>query len=1164
MSQEPDPTADFPEIATEAATPDQQRRAVDRSLEAEDPGAVPPIPGYTLQRMLGAGTFGQVWAGIQDRTGLEVAVKIFARDTGLDWLYFRHEVERLRRVSEHPYVVTLLDADLTHDPPYFVMPLLPDSLAHRRRTQGRPDNGLAARWIEQMAEALHYTHGKGLLHCDLKPNNIMVDQEGRVRVADFGQSMSRGAHGETTLGTLGTMAPEQAQLVADSLPDVAWDIYGLGATAYWLLTGELPRVSRQDLDELNAIGDPRQRLQAYRDKIGKLPLKPIEGVDQDLADIVQGCLHPDPIARTRTAADVLEDFRRRKTLQPLLCRYPWSAGYRLQRFLRRHAVPVALSAALLVGLGWSFADVVQSRNQAVTANARSQDLLGRLEFDQAVTLADGGQQQQSALWYARAASRHPGDPTYLLPLRQWPVQLVDYRDLGDSIEARALFTASYQVIWRRHRDITILNDGGAPAGPPIPEQLESLPEMALSGDGRWLAVGNHRSGNVAAGVRIYRVASAEKVAELTDVPYAPGSLQFSSDDRRLLVQFDDRVRVINPENGAELFRHPATTGVAAISEDGNLLAFTDGPRVVLAGPASPPRELELRDPVGLHFVGGGRLLASVSRQGEVVAWDVASGRAFPETIEAGHAVTRALLSPDGKLLLLMGERAASLVNLTDARKVKTFSIGHISDSGPGGLIAFSPDSGRIVISQPTTGVGGQAVDAVQIFRTSDGEPLGLPISFLSPLFDISFGRDGKRLFAADMQGMKVYDLANMLADKSVQTLQGAVNTADWPTLLDSRLAVCQELGEVRVLELATGKELCRWKNEARLRSCLVSSDGETLLPVYAEATSLQPVSSRTGQPVGKPAQSGQPIESVSITEDGQRYVTGASDGTVQVWNLDGGPSGPPLTHDYPVLTLDFDSTGRFLYSQGGGRQVRIWDLSTGKAVVDFSGSLAVFGTFEGRTVVAMANNFMSRAGDRPFIKTLGLPGLEPVGPPIQLMALQVMIAFRPGYRELFVPNRDGSGRLWDPVTALPVGRELFAEQLFWAVFDDRGEWMAITSLGPDVARVWDLVSGRPLTRQDQLESPAQNESVFRTAVFTRDRDRLLVKSLNRERQSWLTVYDLTVDRDLSPEILRLRAETWTGLRLDDQGGLLQLTEGQWRQGRERLQALEKERSARRP
>ncbi len=1161
-----DPTADFPEAATEAATPDQRQRAADQSLRPESVEASPSIPGYTLQRPLGAGTFGQVWAGVQDRTGLEVAVKLFARESGIDWLYFRHEVDRLRRVSEHPYVVTLLDADLTHDPPYFVMPLLPDSLAHRCRSQGRPERERAAAWIEQMTQALHYTHGKGLLHCDLKPNNIMVDQEGRVRVADFGQSLSRGTSGETTLGTLGTMAPEQAQLINEGLPDVSWDIYGLGATAYWLLSGELPRLSRQDLSQLQAIPDPVQRLAAYREKLTTTPLTPLrqlnKSLDQDLADIVERCLESEPARRTPSTADILEDFRRRRRHQPLVCRQPWSLGYRSVRFLRRNVVAVSLACALLVGLAWSFAMVVSSRNQAVTANHRSQDLLAQLEYDQGLALADGDQSQTAALWFARAAGRQPGDPRYLLILKNWPVRLTEFRDLGEMMDNDIEQHGRYQVIWRRNLDLSVLEAGNRPLGPPIKYPIDAGPVLALSPDGSRLAAGRRGSIAEPAEFSLFDVAGGRDIVRGEKMLRGVDWLAFSSDSRRLLRVADEQLDLLDAGSARPLLSRKTTSPVAAVSSDGSLVAFSNGPRVVLAGPGKSDLELDLRDPVTLCFAGADRVLVSVSRQGMVEFFDSATGRAATTHLQSGHAAVTAQLSPDGRWMAVVGESQVSFFDLQQGARLGTFPCA-IAPSAPTISCSFSPDSSLVAVMHPRPSGSAEIQSSVQIYRLSPiaVERLGEPISLFEPLDDLGFSETNESLLVSIGDGIKTYDISRLLHNRPALSLNGIQISSNYPRLIDNRLAITQEHGQVTVTELATDRVLTGWKTESLLRLCLVSPDAQTLLPLYAESAVVQPVSASTGKPVGRPVTVPQMITGVAFASDGQSYATCSQDGSVSLWSLAGERLGEPLQHPYPVEEVHFDPTGRYVVAVGSGfNGLRLWDLTSRKELLSSTATLAAFSDVH--PWLATGTTRLDRQGARPTIKTLRLPDLSPVGAPIISLSPQNALSFRPKSSDLLISQFGVGVRLWSPLEARPVGRTLGLEWLYWSAFDARGAWLATATMDSRTARLWDLVSGRPLTRPDQFLAASETGTHYRVPAFTPERDRLLVRVASSGRMpARLDVWDLTVDGDLPAEVLRLQAESWTGLRLDEQGGLELLNEAQWRQTTEHLQALLREHQA---
>ncbi|MGE0491369.1 MAG: WD40 repeat domain-containing serine/threonine protein kinase [Vulcanimicrobiota bacterium] len=313
------------------------------------------IPGVRLEALMGAGTFGEVWSGTQERTGQKVAVKIFTRPFGLDWEYFRQEIERLRDVAEHPNIVTLLDADLNHEPAYLVMPLLTGgSLGDKNPEERTPE--LVVSWFYQIAEALNFIHQKGMLHCDLKPVNVLLDGEGRARLVDFGQSLQAGGS-QSSLGTVGYMAPEQAGAALGQVetgPNSSWDIYSLGATIYSLLTGQLPRIPLASRNQLSHLTDAGERLAFYTDTLMNSPLVGVRelnpAVPAELAAIIEACLALDPQQRPASAGEVMEDLRRWEQRQPLLVKKPWTTAYQLNLFLRRHTATVAISTVFLVVL----------------------------------------------------------------------------------------------------------------------------------------------------------------------------------------------------------------------------------------------------------------------------------------------------------------------------------------------------------------------------------------------------------------------------------------------------------------------------------------------------------------------------------------------------------------------------------------------------------------------------------------------------------------------------------------------------------------------------------------------------------------------------------------------------------------------------------------------
>src|SRR5687767_11302764 len=244
---------------TQAQSAADEQRSRDLSLARTRPPA--EVPGYQAQRFLGAGAYGEVWAGVDKNTGRKVAIKFYAHRRGVDWSLLSREVEKLRFLSADRYVVQLLDVGWEAEPPYYVMEYVENgSLDDLLRKHGTFSVSEAAEMFREIAVGLSHAHGKGVVHCDLKPANILLDQDHRPRLADFGQSRLSSEQ-TPALGTLFYMAPEQADLAA--VPDVRWDVYALGAILHCMLVGEPPHRTEAISEEIESAADLPDRLARY-------------------------------------------------------------------------------------------------------------------------------------------------------------------------------------------------------------------------------------------------------------------------------------------------------------------------------------------------------------------------------------------------------------------------------------------------------------------------------------------------------------------------------------------------------------------------------------------------------------------------------------------------------------------------------------------------------------------------------------------------------------------------------------------------------------------------------------------------------------------------------------------------------------------------------------
>jgi tetratricopeptide (TPR) repeat protein len=359
------------------------------------PHSLPTAVGrYRIVRLLGEGGMGAVYEAEQEQPRRIVALKVikpgFCTPEGL-WR-FEHESQALGRL-QHPGIAQIYEAgtaDTGFGPqPYFAMELIRgQSLtihveAHQLETRQR----LAL--MARICDAVHHAHQRGLIHRDLKPGNIVVDETGQPKILDFGVARMAESDAEITrqtsagqiVGTLSYMSPEQ--LVADPLElDIRSDVYSLGVILYELLAGRLPyNINPRKLPE--AMSTIREDDPTALSSISRV-------YRGDIETIVGKALEKDKARRYGSAAELSADIQRYLRDEPIAARPP-STRYQIQKFARRHRGLAAGVAAVFVVLA---AGIVASTSQAVRANRAGQAALA--ERDRAVAAEARAQQERSA------------------------------------------------------------------------------------------------------------------------------------------------------------------------------------------------------------------------------------------------------------------------------------------------------------------------------------------------------------------------------------------------------------------------------------------------------------------------------------------------------------------------------------------------------------------------------------------------------------------------------------------------------------------------------------------------------------------------------------------------------------------------------------------------
>jgi predicted Ser/Thr protein kinase len=314
------------------------------------------IGSYRVIRRIGEGGMGVVFEAEQASPRRRVAVKVVDSvrvGSGLE-KRLRQEAEIQGRL-QHPGIAQIYEAGAApvgeSVRPFFAMEYIEgESIAIHAESLGLRGK---MELLAGVASAVGFAHAKGVVHRDLKPDNIMVLPSGQPKVLDFGIAQLAG---DTTLGlmtitqqgqfagTIGYMAPEQFAGDADRVGPPA-DVYALGVIAYELVAGRPPL----EIAGLSIAGAIRAIEQGVPESLRSA----CPGVPRDLETIVHRCLDPDPARRYRDASALASDLRRLLADQPIVARRP-TRRYRAAKFVRRNRLLVggvgATVASLVIGL----------------------------------------------------------------------------------------------------------------------------------------------------------------------------------------------------------------------------------------------------------------------------------------------------------------------------------------------------------------------------------------------------------------------------------------------------------------------------------------------------------------------------------------------------------------------------------------------------------------------------------------------------------------------------------------------------------------------------------------------------------------------------------------------------------------------------------------------
>jgi tetratricopeptide (TPR) repeat protein len=304
---------------------------------------VKQIGHFELVEELGVGGFGKVWKAYDQKLARHVAIKLPRRraltaSAGDQFLKEARAAARLR----HPNIVSIHEVGTIDGRVFIVSELVVGKSLETWLKQHRMSHSEAARFFVKMAAALEHAHQRGIIHRDVKPANILIDENLEPYITDFGLARWSGTEVAVSLsgeviGMPNYMSPEQARGESNRA-DQRSDVYSLGVILFELLTGRVP-----------FLGNPQMVLRKIDEEDPPSPRQLRDGVPRDLETICLKCLQKEPARRYQSAREFAEDVHRFLDGRPVSARRS-TAWERSWRWCRRYPWTSGLAAALVIAV----------------------------------------------------------------------------------------------------------------------------------------------------------------------------------------------------------------------------------------------------------------------------------------------------------------------------------------------------------------------------------------------------------------------------------------------------------------------------------------------------------------------------------------------------------------------------------------------------------------------------------------------------------------------------------------------------------------------------------------------------------------------------------------------------------------------------------------------